>query len=181
MHLLQESSWYALHVRTKQERLVAKSLEQLQLQFFLPTVKGGLDYTLNVKRLEKPLFPGYLFCYMDLARGPKLYNIPGIIKIVGRGRTPAPIGAEEIESIRLIASSNIPIAPCPFLSKGDEVVVVRGPLCGIRGTYVGAHKSRDSVVISFALLRRSIRVQVEPGWIEPISSRHSHKDHLLTA
>jgi transcription termination/antitermination protein NusG len=170
VHISQSGSWYALHVRTRHERTVANSLSQLQVLCFLPTIKVRPGCNLSVTRSEKPLFPGYLFCYTDLDRGPRLYNIPGIIKIVGNSRTPLPVKVEEIESIRIIASSNIPIAPFPFLSSGDEVVVVRGPLCGIRGVYMGAHPSKDSLVVSFALLRRSIKIQVEPDCIEPIGA-----------
>lgn len=171
-------SWYALHVRVNHERRVNVFLNQLQILCFLPTAKISSYYALNLKRLEKPLFPGYLFCYMDLNHGPKLYNIPGLIKIVGQGGAPSPIPDEEMKCIQLIASSDIPVAPFPFLNRGDEVMIVRGPLRGIKGVYIETRGAGETLVVSFALLKRSLKIQLESDWIQPIRST-SHKEFLL--
>jgi transcription antitermination factor NusG len=166
----QGCAWYALYVRTNCERIAACGLDELRVRHFLPTYRTRREGVGNVRWLDKPLFPGYLFCNIDLDRGPKLYNVPGMIKIVNSGRSPAPISESEIDSIRLIIGSNVPISPSPFLTRGEEVIIADGPLRGITGLYRETQKS-GRLVISFPLLQRSINISLEPGWIE---SSHSH-------
>jgi transcription antitermination factor NusG len=167
VHNLKEQAWYALYVRPNCERLVAAGLDQLHVQGFLPTYKercGRKDHFIWV---EKPLFPGYLFCNLDLKHGPKLYQLPGIIRFVSSGKLPSQVGEDEIESIRRISDSNMPVSPCPFLVDGDEVVVIEGPLKGIAGIYVQAEKM-GNLVVSLHLLGRSIRVRFDSQWVKPL-------------
>lgn len=163
-------AWYALFVKTNCERLVARGLEHLEVQGFLPTYKVRSGRKRNPKTKEKPLFPGYLFCHINLEHGPKLYNLPGIIRIVGNSKLPLPVRDSAIESIRRIISSDIPVAPCPYLAQGDEVIVVHGPLRGLTGVYQAAENT-GHLIASFPLLQRSVSVRVEPHWIEPIHAR----------
>ena len=75
MHSLQENKWYALYVRAKSERMVTYGLGQLQINHFMPIYRMRSERNGVLMLLEKPLFPGYLFCKTDLERGPKLLRL----------------------------------------------------------------------------------------------------------
>jgi transcription antitermination factor NusG len=171
MYISQGKCWYALQVRTNYEQLVASALKQVQVEYLLPTYKIRSERKTALTWLERPLFPGYLFGNIDLKCGPKLYNMPGTIRIVSYGRWPVPVSLDEIESIRIIASGEVPVTPCSFLTAGDEVIVLRGPLRGIRGIYVEAHSAGHFIVVSFPLLKRSVNVRLDVDAVERTSFR----------
>jgi transcription antitermination factor NusG len=168
-------SWYALCVRTNWERLAGQALDNMQVHNFVPTYRVHSHNDCRAAWTERALFPGYLFCKIDLARGPRLYTIPGVRSIVGSGRLPISISDNEIQSIRQLIDSQLQLSPHPFLIVGQEVLVTHGPLRGIIGTY----KSTDTsghLLVSFPLLKRCIDVSVERSWVAPISSDLAHSD-----
>jgi transcription antitermination factor NusG len=88
-----------------------------------------------------PLFPGYLFCRFDVTdRLMPILTTPGVIGIVGAGKTPVPIDDEEIEAIRAILRSGLAARPWPFLQVGSKVYIERGPLTGMEGIIANADK-----------------------------------------
>ena len=72
---------------------------------------GGVGPT-GSKNSELPLFPGYLFCRFDVRdRLLPILTTPGVIGIVGAGKTPVPVDDEEIEAIRAILRSGLAVQP----------------------------------------------------------------------
>jgi transcriptional antiterminator RfaH len=157
--------WYALNVRSLQEYIVSSHLSYLGLEQFLPiqehpTNKGG-------REVKRALFPGYVFCRIDWSSGPKLYTIPGIIKVVGAGRTPISIPEDEIQAVRKVVEAGVPVRCVPLVIGSNSMVVVNGgPLQGIKGIVVGEH-SAQSLIVSVPLLRRSLAVVLDRSWLMP--------------
>jgi transcription antitermination factor NusG len=163
--------WYALHVKTTAERVVVNSLTVLNIETLLPVCRSLLSDNIRPRCCEKPLFPGYVFCNTDLACGPKLYHVPGLIGVVKNGKLPAPIAQSEIDAIRLMIDSGSHMAPHPFLRRGDEVLVTKGPLRGLKGVYLETDAA-NYLIVSFPLLQRSISIRVHSDWIELPTIRH---------
>jgi transcription antitermination factor NusG len=161
--------WYALNVRVRQEHMVSSHLSHMGQEQFLPIQRLSSNKT--GREVTRALFPGYVFCRIDWNCGPKLYNIPGIIKVVGAGRTPIPIPEAEIEAVRKIVDSGIPVRCVPLIGGSTSTVVVHGgPLRGITGTVVGEY-SAQSLIISVPLLRRSLAVVLDRSWLMPALHR----------
>lgn len=157
--------WYALNVRVRQEHMVSSHLSHMGQEQFLPIQRLSSNKT--GREVKRALFPGYVFCRIDWNSGPKLYKIPGIIKVVGAGRTPTPIPEAEIEAVRKIVDSGIPVRCVPLVAGSNSMVVVHGgPLRGITGRIVSEH-SAQSLVISVPLLRRSLAVVLDRSWLIP--------------
>lgn len=158
--------WYALNVRSRQEHAVSMHLSQLGQEQFLPVHPAPCSKAGGVAR-ERPLFPGYVFCRLDWQAGPKLYKIPGIIKVVGSGKTPLPIPEAEIEAVRRLVALGVPVQSVPLVENPNSTVVVNsGPLQGITGVVVGERNSR-SLIVSIPLLRRSLAVVLDRSWLAP--------------
>jgi transcription antitermination factor NusG len=175
MCMIGARAWYALCVRTNWERVAAQALDNMQVDTFLPTHRVHSN-DCQITWTERALFPGYLFCKIDLARGPKLYTIPGVRRIVGSGKLPISISDNDIQSIRQLIDSQLQLSPQPFLVCGEEVLVTQGPLRGITGTYKGTGTS-GHLLVSFPLLKRCINVDVQSNWVAPASSNVRHADH----
>jgi len=159
--------WYALQVWSRREAPVANSLRGQGFACFLPLYKSKRRWSDRVKEMEQPLFPGYLFCRLDLSnRGPLLMT-PGVQRIVGVGRTPIPVEEREIESVRQALCSGLPNQPWPYLQVGERVRVNYGSLLDLEGILV-KFKGSNRVVLSVTLLQRSVAMEIDLAWLSPI-------------
>jgi transcription antitermination factor NusG len=88
----------------------------------------------------------------------------GVVGIVGIGKMPEPIEEREIAAIRAVLHSGLAALPWPFVHPGDSVRVECGPLRGVQGVVVSVN-DHQRLVVSVALLQRSISVELDPAWV----------------
>jgi transcription antitermination factor NusG len=160
-------SWYALRAKSRHENTVASHLDARGYKFFLPLYKCRRRWSDRFKEIELPLFPGYVFCQFNLLDRLPVLSIPGVVHVVGVGRSPVPIDETEIAAIRTAVKSGLPSQPWPFLQIGHKVRIEHGPLCGIEGILLG-FRGHQRLVLSVTLLQRSVAVQVDEAWVRPM-------------
>ncbi len=165
--LVSTQQWYALRVKSNFERTTAQHLRERGYQEFLPTYTIRSRWSDRVKSVEKPLFPGYVFCVFDAHARLPVLTTPGVLHIVGIGREPVPVDSLEMEAVWMTLRSGLLLRPWPFLQVGETVVVERGPLTGVEGI-VTRFKGAYRLVVSISLLQRSIAAEIERDWIRPI-------------
>jgi transcription antitermination factor NusG len=136
----------------------------------LPCYKSRRRWSDRFKEIVLPLFPGYVFCQLDLSNRLPIVTTPGVNSIVGAGNIPTPIDEAEIRAIQAVVDSGHRSAPWPFLRIGQRVTVNSGPLCGLEGILVDFRR-RSHLVLSVTLLQRSIAVQVESGSVMPLPEK----------
>ncbi len=86
---------------------------------------------------------------------------------MGVGKTPVPIDESEIAAIQATVKSGLPRQPWPFLEIGHRVRIEYGPLCGVQGILLG-FRGHQRLVLSVTLLQRSVAVQIDEAWVQPI-------------
>lgn len=161
--------WFAVRVKSRCERIVTKTMANMCFEEFLPLYQCRRRWSDRVKALKFPLFPGYVFCRLNPAQRLPILTIPGVFHFVGIGNTPAAIEDAEIAAIKAAVGSGLRIQPWPFLKVGQHVRLDDGPLAGLEGVFIGDSK-QDRIVVSVALLQRSIAVAIERHWITPLDS-----------
>jgi transcription antitermination factor NusG len=171
MNLISEPSspWYAVSTRARYEALAAMQIEARGYEVFLPLYKERRRWSDRVKVLELPLFAGYLFCRLDVNNRLPVLSAPGVVQIVGTGKTPIAVDAEEIDAIRAAVKSNRTSEPCAFAKVGARVRVDAGPLCGVEGIIL-AVKGQRRLILSVSLLQRSVSVEIENDAVSPLPS-----------
>jgi transcription antitermination factor NusG len=162
-------SWFAVRVKSRCEKVVALMAQSRGFQEFLPVYRSRRRWSDREQEVELPLFPGYLFCRMDPQRRLPLLTIPGVVQIVGIGKTPAPVDDAEIAAIQAAVQSGLSAEPWPFLEAGDRVRLAAGPLAGLEGILVGSDK-QQRIVVTVTLLHRSVAVAIERDWVRPLDS-----------
>lgn len=156
--------WYALQVRPNYEMVVSSSLIELGVDGYLPINSTSVIPKRNKFAGGLPLFPGYVFARMDLVSGPRLYTISGLVRVLGNGANPTPIDDEEVEAIRTIVCSRLPIESTPYLVAGERIILTDGPLRGVRGCFMNT-KRGGQLIVSLPLLHRSLAVTVPSDWV----------------
>lgn len=97
----------------------------------------------------------------------RVVSTPGVLRIIGYGNKASAIPAHEIEALERTAASPLNAAECAYLKPGQLVRLTRGPLKGIQGSVVrGPDGAR--FVVSVELLQRSVAVEIECDWAEPV-------------
>ena len=160
--------WFALRVRPNYEKPVAAALRGKGFQEFLPLVRSRRQWSDRVKVMDLPLFPGYLFCRLNLEERMPLLTTPGFLYLVGVGKNPEPVDQSEIEAIQSVLRSGLPVTPWPSLMVGQRVRLKHGPLRGLEGVLTKI-ANQHRIYVAVTLLKRSISVEVAPEWIHPMN------------
>lgn len=167
--MIERFSWFALQVRTRHEVGVAGFLEAKGYELFLPLVTSKRQWSDRTKKVENPLFPGYLFCRFDPQQRLPILKTPGVIQIVGYNRNPVPVEESEISGIQALVASGLPSQPWPFLTVGQCVRIETGPLRGYEGLLVD-FKGNQRLVLSIRLLHRSVAVEIDSEAVNAVRS-----------
>lgn len=169
-----DSPWFAIRVRSNFEHSVAGSVRNRGYEEYLPLYRIQRGRSGRMRDAELPLFPGYVFSRFDLNRRHHILTVPGVVHIVGAGRTPLPVDYTELAAIRAILASRLPALPWPFLQVGDRIIIDRGPLRGVEGILV-AIKGGARLIASITILQRSVAVEIDHAWARRLQDgpRHS--------
>jgi transcription antitermination factor NusG len=162
-------SWFALQIRSRWEGTTAGLLRGKGLETLMPTYTSKRKWSDRFKVVELPLFPGYVFCRFDVHNRLPVLITPGVISVVGRGKTPVAVDDAEIRSIQAAIGSGIHMEPWPYVEIGERVRIKDDVLDGMEGiltSFKGTHR----VVISVTLLRRSVALEIDRSRITPLGS-----------
>ena len=172
--------WYAVQCWLRKESMIAAQLEGQGFECFLPKYKSLREWSDRKKEVEQPLFPGYLFCRFDYTQRRPVVVTPGVLQVVGCGRTPTPIEDREIEAIQMAVASGVPGQPWPYLEVGEKVRIHTGKLSGLEGILVN-FKGNHRVVLSVTLLQRSVALEVDLAWVASLEKKHEKKAQYVAA
>src|SRR5262245_2057898 len=167
----EELLWYALYVRTRFEKAVARNLRGKGYEEFLPLYRRANRWSDRIKQVEFPLFPGYVFCRFNPVKRLPILTVPGVKAVVGFGKNITPVEERELNSIRAIWKSGNYCEPWPYLQAGQRVKVEYGPLAGTEGIVL-MYKNTYRLVISINMLQRSVAVEIDRDCLKPLPSDH---------
>jgi transcription antitermination factor NusG len=159
--------WYAVQVRAGGEPQVNAALENKGYEVFCPTYLETRKYSDRLKNVQVALFAGYTFCRMKISKRLPVLVTAGVNGIVSFGGVHQPIPEEEIEKIRSAIQSGARTKPWPYLTEGRRIRIQCGSMSGLEGILVKI-KGSDHVVLSITMLQRSVCVEIDRSWIEPV-------------
>jgi len=160
-------NWYALHTRPRHEKIVTQRLEQQGVTTFLPLVTEIHRWSDRKKKVEAPLFSGYVFARFSPNRAERLrvLRVDGVFSLVGAQGEGAPIPNDQIDAIRSLVEAGLPWASHPYLKIGQRVRIRSGALDGLEGILL-SRNGDQTLVISIDAIQRSLAVRVEGYQVE---------------
>jgi transcription termination/antitermination protein NusG len=161
--------WYALHTRSRHEKMVVHRLRECGLETYLPTMKEVHRWSDRKKKVEVPLFSCYVFlrCNLSPENRNHVYRIESVLGFVGGGGVGMSIPDEQIESIRKLLAQSVPWRSHPFLKVGQRVRVRGGALDGVEGIFL-SENGDHSLVISVEAIQRSMAVRIDGYDVVPV-------------
>jgi len=154
------SSWYALHVKSRQEKVVSAILSGKGYEQLLPVYRSKRQWIDRVREVELPLFPGYVFCRFNLETRIPVLTTPGVVGIVRCGPMLAEVDPTEIAALQALIKSQLPAQPWPYLEVGEKVMVEEGALKGVIGILLETKNSKR-VVLKVTMLHRAVLVEID--------------------
>lgn len=157
--------WYAVYTLVRHEKAVNLALAEKDIETFLPLREVLSRWKDRKKRIQLPFFPGYLFVNIDLTEILDVLSRRSVVRILGLNGVPIPVPVEQINAIRRLLESNLRYAPYPYFTQGKEVIVVNGPLQGVRGKILEV-RGNYRLVLSADLIQRSVSLEIDMKDVE---------------
>ena len=170
--VVETAQWFVLWTHSHSERLVHDQLAVKGFEMFLPTIRTWSSRRGLQSQIALPMFPGYVFLRhaIDKSSYVEIVKARGLVRVLGeRWDRLTPVPDDEIDAIRRVVASDVPVIPHPYLSAGQQVRIIAGPLAGLDGLLISTKPHRGLFVVSVALLQRSVAVEVDCTQVCPTS------------
>ena len=164
-------AWYAVYAQVRHEskvysRLLAKSFECL-----LPQMERWSRRRDRRKKIQVPIFPGYLFvrAELDNYEQVKILQTPGVVRIVRNEDGPLPVPDSQMSSLITLLDNATVLTVHPYLQEGMQVRIVNGPLYGCEGILVRKKHDKARLVVAIDIIQQAVSVELNEDDVEPIS------------
>jgi transcription antitermination factor NusG len=145
------------------------------IPFYVPRKEEIRQWHDRKKKLDRVLFPGYVFVQPEPMRIPDLDFVRGSKGLITFNHRPAAVQPREIERIRRVTRCGLDLELHSKLIPGEKVSVTSGPLIGLEGELVRV-KSHHRLVINAHILGQSVSLEIGLEEIEltasSVPSRH---------
>jgi len=156
-----EYRWYALYTRSRHEKFVESQLSKKGIEAFTPKITLRRRWSDRVKRVEEPLFKSYCFARFRLKDKKKILAQQGVVNVVNFSGKYVPVPDAVVESIRLMVRNELSIDPCPYVKKGDRIVIRKGPFKGFEGYVIEKRDRNMTLVVSVDAIAASVKCVVD--------------------
>jgi len=161
--------WYVIRAKLRKETVVERRIGDLGLEVFLPWLRSRRRVGSRYQWVLSPLFPGYLFCRLDLMLSGKAARYaPGVKDFVKFGNRIAEVGEEVIKAIRDRCPEGVAeFKPRPYRA-GEPVLIREGPFAGLGAIFEREMTGSERVTILLELLGRHTRLVISSEMIARI-------------
>jgi transcriptional antiterminator RfaH len=174
MHVAAEGAtgrrWYVVYSKPRKEEFAEINLKSKGLRTFFPRLL--LPGLARGQRRIVPLFPNYLFVYIDCLSDEYAYVrwSPGVKRLVGFNGSPTPLDESIVGFLIGQADEAGVIRARSSLKVGQSVHISGGPFDGLVGIIQEPPDARGRVKVLMSLLNRQVRVEVplrfvKNGWV----------------
>lgn len=162
--------WYVIHTLTGKETKVAEAIQRqaearnvghLIRRVLIPTETEIRSTGGRRREIKRKLFPGYVFCEMDLTEELRqiIQQISGVTHFLGAGQGPVPLKDEEVERILKTVGEEAAV-PKAAWEPGQAVRITEGPFSEFSGKIVEVNPERETVKVQVTIFGRETPVEV---------------------
>jgi transcription termination/antitermination protein NusG len=162
--LLNENHWYAVHTKSRHEKLVSNLISRKNIEVYLPVKKILRKWSDRKKLVDFPLFNGYLFVNMPLIEKDKVLHTKGVVRLLGN-YAPECIPEEQIISLKKFETHDVEVDPYLHLHEGSQVKIKHGPFKDCTG-YLLRKKNKYRLVVNLEVINQSVSVEIDSSDVE---------------
>lgn len=140
-------NWYALYVKSRNEKKIAKKLIDLGVIVYCPIKTEIRQWSDRKKKVEIPLIPGYIFVQLDENKRDLVFQVSGVVRYVFWLGKPAIVRNEEILILKEFMQNTRLEANLESLKPGDVFSIPTGPFKGSEGIVKELDKNRIQLLL----------------------------------
>ena len=164
-------AWYAVYAQVRHESKVYSRLTAKAFECLFPQMERWSRRQDRRKRIQVPIFPGYLFVriVLDNYQQVKILQTPGVVSLVRNRDGPLQVPDSQIDSLRTLLGSNTAISSHSYLEEGVRVRIANGPLYGCEGILVRKRNEKARLVVAIDIIQQAVSVELAEEDVEPLS------------
>ena len=165
---MKEVPWYALYSRPRHEKRLADLLNEKGIEAYVPVRKVLKQWSDRKKMVEEPLIRSYCFVRANPQWYFEALNTHGAVRYVWFSGKPAPIPDRQINTLKILAGSNLEVEQVSCdLKPGEYVKITAGPLIGAIGEITSV-TGKNKVIIRIDHLATVLSVTISPMLLEKL-------------
>ena len=165
--LVGNERWFLVHTLPKKERNAELHLRAQGFRTFLPQFQKTIRHARQLRTVQSPVFPRYLFVILDLAhdRWLSIRSTVGVACLFTQNGRPVPVPVGVVET--LIGHSDKGVMRLDAdLIKGQKVRVLSGPFADFVGSLEHLdHAGRTRVLLN--VMGSAVRVTMDRAVLAP--------------
>ncbi len=164
--------WWVAHLRSRQEKVLARYLRERQVPFYLPQMEKRVRRSGRTFISYLPLFSGYVFF-----RGGREERLEAVKSNVIVNVLKPPDQTEisaELRQLHELQLTDTPLVSHPYVGPGDTVLITEGAFQGYRGVVL-KEKGVTRLVVSVSFIRQSVALEIDREFIRPQRSLNSSR------
>lgn len=149
--------WFVVHVRSRQEKILARYLERCGVSFYLPQIEKVTRRRGRKLKSYAPLFPGYVFLRGGAEARALAWRsnvVANVIDVADQS-----LLYDELCQLRKLQLSGASVLPHLALIPGAPVRVMEGVFAGYTGVIV-KEKDAERLIITISQLHRAVAVDL---------------------
>jgi transcription antitermination factor NusG len=168
--------WHVLYVKSRWEKKVHESLEEISLESFLPQIKTIKQWSDRKKTILKPLFPSYIFVNINSSlEFYKALSVNGACAYIRFGKEYARVTEKEVNQIKLLVGAKeiTDIVVDAQLPKVGEIKkIAYGPLSGLECEVLKVGNV-NKIIVQINSLQQNLIVSFSNSYLQQ-NIEHKH-------
>jgi transcription antitermination factor NusG len=172
----ENKKWYAIYVKSRNEKKVFKILDDIGIESFLPLITKMKQWSDRRKKVEEPLFRSYLFVNITLSDYYKVLNVNGVVKFISFEKKPVEVPQNQIIAIKkYIADTDLHDVDYENIDfkEGELVRIKSGQLKDLVGRFVKIN-GKHRVVIDIEAVGQSLPINIARSNVEQVTQKNNN-------
>ena len=145
--------------------------EKKGIESSLPLIKTTRQWSDRKKKVEIPLFRGYVFVKIDIGKDKlNILKTDGVVKFIGIRSKPSKIPDEEIHWVHIMAEKSDTVQNEKEIPVGQKVHVIAGPFKGVEGVVMRSGNQSRLVVVIESIMQ-AVSVEISPSYLANIKKQ----------
>ncbi|MCB0807157.1 MAG: UpxY family transcription antiterminator [Bacteroidales bacterium] len=162
-------AWYALYVRSRNEKKVNEMLNREGIETYLPLLKTLKQWSDRKKWVQEPLFKSYLFVHIEKQEYMKVLQTDGVVRYITFEGKAVPVPPQQILAIKqFLNKEEDPEILSELFEAGDHVEITRGSLRGLTGNLID-FRGKQKVQIEIESIGKSIYLTIPKSYLKVVS------------
>ncbi|MBL3657517.1 UpxY family transcription antiterminator [Fulvivirga sediminis] len=150
--------WYVLYTMPNAEKNVRDRLLKKNLEVFLPLRTKIVQRCDRKKKIQTPLFPGYVFTKLKISEFHDVYEVSGFLRFLSTNGKKDVVPDEEIETIKVLLRGE-PSICAQKLELGENVKISNGPFAGLEGQLM-SYKGEKRLIVLLNSIQQSVMLEI---------------------